>query len=95
MDLLAGLTCTLQSFDPCAALGEELRALQPREAFPTASTVRAELLSDLFSDFVDDDDAAEEADPERLMAARMQADGGGGGAGGQPSGGGWGGGEEW
>jgi len=44
MDLLAGLTCTLQSFDLWAALGEDLRTLQPRDTFPTAATVRAEFL---------------------------------------------------
>jgi len=50
-----------------------------------AATVGAELLTDLFSDFVDDNDAAEEADPERLMTARMQADGGEGGVCDSPS----------
>jgi len=48
MDFLGGLSRTLQSCDPCAGLSAELRDLEPRDAMPSAATVRAELLSDNF-----------------------------------------------
>jgi len=51
MDLLAGLNCTLQSCDFCAALREQLRALQPRDASPTAATVRDVALGLVFRHF--------------------------------------------
>jgi len=79
MDFLVGLSRTLQSCDPCAGLSAELRDLEPRDAMPSAATVRAELLSDIFSDLVGDDGAEDEPEAESLASAHMPIATGAGG----------------